>query len=252
MLFNSGTPSLLSHTRFLVNDPSSVASQLFTDPEVKNAINDAYLLLIDEARLQETGTLEKRTYSTSVADQLFYSLPNDYMKMITVEVDTNGSDLSASGSNATFLKPIASDTGLEGYEKGLYDNTEFYFIHGNEFAVIKPPATGGSNAIRLTYEGHGTALSGDTDEPVIRDPYQYLICMDAAIILKSAVDLTVAPELMQRRQRMYSRFMESMSENVGDFDGQITVAGRLLQRVNTVTGFIQRGRRSNDRSRWPQ
>jgi hypothetical protein len=225
---------------------------LFSDAEVKAAINDAYLLLIDEARLQETGTLEKRTYSTSVADQLYYSLPNDYMKMIAVEMDVDGNDLSASGSNPRFLKPLASDIALQGYETGIYDVTEFYFIHGNNFGVVNPPSSGGANAIRLTYEGHGIALSADTDEPVIRDPYQYLICLDAAVILKSAMDLAMPPDLMRRRQRMYVRFMESMSENVGDFDGQIYVAGLTPSRDATVTGFIRRGRRVDDRSRWPQ
>jgi hypothetical protein len=75
MLFNSGTPSLIGYTRFLVNDPTTAASQMFSAQEVKDAINYAYQVLVDEGRLQETGVGEKRTYSTTVADQLFYSLP---------------------------------------------------------------------------------------------------------------------------------------------------------------------------------
>jgi hypothetical protein len=252
MLFNSGTPSLIGYTRFLVNDPTTAASQMFSAQEVKDAINDAYQVLVDEGRLQETGVGEKRTYSTTVADQLFYSLPNDYMKMITVEIETNGNDLTTSGSNTRFLSPLASDTALEGYEKGFYTETDYYFIHGENFGIVSPPSTGGANAIRLTYEGHSIALSADADEPIIRDPYQKLICYDAAIILKAAVDLVIPPDLMRRRDRIYARFMESMSENVADHDGQLTVAGRLLHRTSTVTGFIKRGSRVDDRSRWPQ
>jgi hypothetical protein len=236
-----------------VNDPTTAASNLFTAQEVKNAINDSYQMLMDEARLQEVGYGRKRTYTTSVADQLYYQLPSDCMKVVSIEVDVDGNDLSATGSNSNFLKPIAADIGFEGYEKGLYDNTEFYFIHSNDyFAVISPPSTGGSNSIRLNYEAHSTALSADADEPVIRDPYHYLICLDAAIILKASIDLILPPDLMNRRNRMYARFMESVSENIEDNEGQIYVAGLTLGRDSTVTGFTRRGRRVDDRSRWPQ
>jgi hypothetical protein len=57
MLFNSGTPSLIGYTRFLVNDPTTAASQMFSAQEVKDAINDAYQVLVDEGRLQETGVV---------------------------------------------------------------------------------------------------------------------------------------------------------------------------------------------------
>ena len=254
MLFNSGDQSLVSYTRFLINDPSTAASNLFSDTEVKNAVNDAYMVFMDEARLQESGIGRKRPYSTTVADQLYYQLPSDFMKVTAIEIDTNGNDLSAStGSTSNFLKPIAADAGFQGYENGIYTNTEFYFIHSNDyFAVIAPPSTGGSNAIRLTYEAHNSLLSNDTDEPIIRDPYQYLIALDAAIILKSSMDLVLPPDLMSRRNRMYARFLESINENVEDNDGQIFVAGRIVPRVNTITGFINRGHRNVDRSRWPQ
>ena len=39
---------------------------------------------------------------------------------------------------------------------------------------------------------------------------------------------------------------------IEDNEGQIFVAGRVVPRVNTITGFINRGHRYVDRSRWPQ
>jgi hypothetical protein len=226
---------------------------MWTEQEVKNAINDAYMILMDEARLQETGYGRKRTYSNSVADQLYYDLPDDFMKVVDVEIDVDGNALSASGSNPIFLKPISATTGFEGYEKGIYTNTEFYTIHSNDYiAIFAPPSSGGSSAIRLTYEAHSSTLSNDTDEPTFRDPYHYLICYEAAAVLKGSVDLTLTPEHEGRRQRLYARFMETTSENVQDDEGQIYVAGRITQRPATVTGFINRGVRYPDRSRWPQ
>jgi hypothetical protein len=226
---------------------------MWTDQEVKNAINESYMVLMDEARLQEGGIGRKRTYSITVADQLYYQLPSDCMKVTSIEIDVDGNDLSASGSNPRWLSPIAADIGFEGYEKGLYTNVEYYFIHSNDyFAVISPPSTGGSNAVRLTYEAHNSLLSADTDEPIIRDPYHYLICYEAASTLKGSADLVLTPEHDRKRGRMYARYMEAVSENIEDKDGQLYVSGLVPRRVATVTGFIGRGRRTDDRSRWPQ
>lgn len=245
---------MVSYTRFLVNDPSTAASQMWSDQEVKNAINDAVYLLADEARLQETGIRRNRTYTTTVADQIFYQLPDDYTKVVAVEIDVDGNDLSTSGSTAKWLDPIAYDIGFEGYETGIYTTPQYYTIHANDYiAILAPPSTGGTNALRLTYEKHAGTLTDDDDEPgAIPRPYHYLICYEAAAALKGSADLVLSPEHERRRQRLYARFLETSSENAEDNDGQVYVAGVMAQRPATVTGFIQRSTKYPDRSRWPE
>ena len=224
MLFDSGTTSLLTYTRDLAQDPSSSPSPLFSEQMVKDFINESYLELYDVARQMGVGTGFKRCYSTTVADQIFYELPTDFMKSILVEVAGDGSDLSTSTANSTPLKPLDASVALEGYETGIYDETEFYYIHNQHLGVITPPTTGGSNALRLSYEAEVADLSNDTDEPDLPKTYHSLICYRAAISLRTTYELDTRG-LEQIANRKEIRFMRAMHDLMADYEGNFVVAG---------------------------
>ena len=234
MLFNSGTTSLLSYTRDLAGDPAAAPSTLFSDQRVKDAINESYLELYDVARQMGVGAGFKRTYSTTVTDQIFYELPTDFMKAILVEVAGDGSDLSTSTANSTPLKPLDASVALEGYESGAYDETEYYYIHNQHMGIVSPPTTGGSNAIRLSYEAESAELSETTDEPDIPKTYHSLICYRAAIALRVTLELS-SRMLEDIANRKEIRFMRAMHDNVADYEGNFVVAG--LQGKGQVTQF---------------
>lgn len=235
MLFNSGTTSLVSYTRDLAGDPSTAPTPMWSLQRVKDAINESYLELYDVARQFGVGTGEKRSYSDVVADQLYYELPDDFHKLILVEVEGDGKDLSSdSTASPTNLKVLGSDVALEGYGSGIYDETEFYFIHNQHFGIVSPPDTAGSNSIRVTYEAFAADLSGDTDEPQLPGTYHSLICYRAAIVLRSTLGLEVR-HLEDIANRKEVRFMRSMHDLVADYEGNFVVAG--LQDEGTVTRF---------------
>jgi hypothetical protein len=232
MLFNSGTTSLISYSRDLSGDPASAPSQLFSDQRVKDAINESYLELYDVARQFGVGTGFKRTYATTVADQIFYSLPTDFMKMILVEVSGGGTDLSTSTANSTSLKALSADVALAGYEGGIYDSTQYYYIHNQHVGIIAPPSTGGANSIRLSYEAEVADLVGNANEPDLPKTYHSLICYRAAIVLRETMELSTRG-LERIANRKEIRFMRAMHDNVADFEGQAYVAG--LNKHNTLT-----------------
>ena len=234
MLFDSGTTSLLTYTRDLAQDPSSSPSPLFSEQMVKDFINESYLELYDVARQMGVGTGFKRCYSTTVADQIFYSLPTDFMKAILVEVAGDGSDLSTSTANSTPLTVLDASVALEGYESGAYDETEFYYIHNQHLGIIKPPTTGGANALRMSYEAGSSDLSNDTDEPDLPKTYHSLICYRAAIALRTTMELDTRG-LEEIANRKEIRFMRAMHDNVADYEGNFVVAG--LQGKGQVTQF---------------
>ena len=232
MLLNSGTTSLLGYTRDLAGDPSTAPSTLYSDQRVKDAINESYLELYDVARQMGVGTGFKRTYATTVADQIFYSLPTDFMKAILVEVSGDGTDLSTTTENSSMLKVLSEDVAIEGYETGIYDSTEYYYIHNQHLGIIAPPSTGGSNSIRLSYEAEVADLVGDTNEPDLPKTYHSLICYRAAIALRETMELeTRGLERIANRKEI--RFMRAVHDNVADFEGQMYVAG--LNKHGTVT-----------------
>ena len=223
MLYDSGDPSLLSYTRDLASDPDSAASEIWSEARVKAAIDDAYLEMREVARQTGDSIEVKRSYATSVADQLWYELPADFKRSVLVEISTTGADLSGTGS-PTVLKPLALDTALDGYETGSFTAIEFVAMGDGHFAVLAPPDTGGANALRLTYEAETSALSNDTDEPSVPEPHQYLICYKAAVSLRASENLE-HDNLLRLAMQKERLFRIAMQDRLGDNEGQMAVVG---------------------------
>ena len=231
---STGITNMVLFTRDLAGDPNAAPTPLFTDQRVEDAINAEYLEVYDIARQFGVGQGTKRSYTDIVADQLFYELPDDYMKSLMVEVEGDGKNLSTdSTADPSNLKPLSSDVALQGYEAGIYAETEYYFIHNQHFGIVSPPDTAGTSSLRITYEAE-SAVMGDTDEPDIPTTYQPMICYLAAIALRETMDLDTAG-LERIARRKMANFMRAMHDNLGDFEGQAYVAG--LNKGNEITKF---------------
>lgn len=236
MLFDSGTPSLYSYTADMAGDPTTAPSPMWTEQQVKDAINARYLMLREAMRMKARGHQNKRTYATSVADQLYYANPADLAgKLVLVEIEPDGKDLSSDTTAAPIiLKPFESKEALHGEVTGVVTETKYVFRHDQHFGVVTPPSTGGSNALRITYEAVTTELSADGDEPDLPRQFHRLLCYQAAIELKtqkdydtSGLERLMAPDLLV--------FHRNVNEVFEDPDHQIPVAG--LQRRNFRVPF---------------
>ena len=239
MLYNTGTPSLVSFTRDLMGDPSSAASPIQPTAKVKAFINSAYTEMREEARVFSEGVEVKRSYADTVADQLWYELPADFKKMVLVEVDSVGGDLTASTGAPVVLEPLALDTALTGYETGSFSEAQYVAMGSGHFALIAPVSTAGSNSLRITYESETTELSADGDEPAFPEPHQYLICYKAAVSLKASDNLEHDDllRLMLLKQRA---FRIAMQERLGDNEGTMAIAGLVDQSHLTQMGRLVR------------
>ena len=103
-----------------MGDPSSAASPIQPTAKVKAFINSAYTEMREEARVFSEGVEVKRSYADTVADQLWYELPSDFKRMVLVEVDSVGGDLTASTGDPLVLEPLALDTALSGLRGGHF------------------------------------------------------------------------------------------------------------------------------------
>jgi hypothetical protein len=238
MLYNTGTPSLVSYTRDIAGDPASAASEMWSDARVKAAINDAYLEMREVARSFGEGIDVKRSYATTVANQLWYSLPSDFKRLLIAEVDPDGGDLSASASPVV-LQPMALDAALEGYETSAFSGTNYVAMGSGHIALVNPVSTGGSNSLRLTYEAEPSVLSDDDDEPAFPEVHQYLICYKAAFSLKLSEGLPVNDIIMPLRYKEQS-FRNAMQERMTDPEGKVSVAGLIDKPRSTVFGTVYR------------
>jgi len=223
--FYTGTTNLVSYTRVLSSDPSTAASPLFSDQRVKDAVNDAYIELREEARQLGGGSGHKRSYSDTVASQIFYELPSDFHRMVLVEVEYNGRDLSSDSSAAsTFLREIGADTGLEIVEGTETTKVGAYFIHDQHLGLTSPPTTAGSNAIRITYEGSTAELSAVDDIPDLPEHFHRLICYKAATVLRLSMDLPI-DDLVALSSRLEARFLRAMQDQGWSNESQFAVSG---------------------------
>lgn len=221
-----------------MGDPTSAAAPMQPTAKVKAFVNDAYLELREQARMFHTGVEVKRSYATSVADQLWYELPADFKRLVLAEIDVSGNDLTGSTGNPVRLKPLALDTALQGYEGDVYTSVEFVAMGDGHFGLFAPVSTGGSNALRITYESETTALSADGDEPDLPEPHQYLICYKAAVSLKASDNLEHDGllRLMILRQ---DQFRNALQERLTDNEETFAVAGLIDQ--PHATKFGRRG-----------
>lgn len=249
MLFNSGTPSLVSYTQTLAGSPATAQSPLFGTQEAKDAVNDAYVMFMELARQTSSGYGVKRAYDDAVADQMFYELPDDFIKMVLVEVDVDGNDLSTTtppNANIAVPRHEPNMDVLEMRERNLLSEAQYYFYHGGaaagtrHFGIAEAPETAGTNSIRITYEASAEELSGDTDEPMIPQNYHRLIARRAAYLLRLQNDLPVR-DLERNVSFEMSMFRKAVARVAQDVDWQIPLAGRTSPTYHaTTTGFTRK------------
>ena len=245
MLLVTGTPNLIEFTRFMARDPSGAANPLFTTADVTSAINVIYLQLRDKMRAKDVGHGNKRTYADSVEDQIFYAKPADLVRLISVELEDLGKNLSSSSESAVnpiFLKPKESKEALQAFHTGKLEGAVYVFMHDTNFGIVKPPTAAqvGTSAIRLLYAASTDLLSVDGDEPTLSRPHHPLICYRAAMVLLAGkgMDLGDLPGLVKDAE---IPFLQSLSDNFEYLDEVIPAAGLSRSRgLRTKTGTIVR------------
>ncbi len=192
MLFNSGNPNLVDYTRFIVGDPTTAASTQYTDQEVKDAINIAYLNLVGLIKTIDDTPFLKKSYTDTVKDQDSYTLPGDFFQMSSVFIQLDGKDLTLpTTQDATEYSPIDINL-LHSHQQAGTSDIYIYSIKHNQIEIYPTVKTPGTNALLLIYQYSPVKLSADTDAPqIIPEEYHDLIALEAAITLRLARDLSV-------------------------------------------------------------
>jgi hypothetical protein len=217
MQLNSGSPSLVSVTRFYVNDPTTSARQQYTTTETKEAINLGYFDVCNLILESSPGYFVTRTYNNTSVNQTTITLPSDFTRMIEVAVEEGGKNLS-------------SDTTADGrlYEAVSWRKLQIESRAGTSARVWAPsPSTAsagkveihpkvliaGTSASSFVYEYEPTALSGNTDAPLFPSTHHELIAVKGAIYLKNARDLDT--RALERRERALT---ERLKANISTMD----------------------------------
>lgn len=246
MLFNSGTPSLVSYTKTLLSDPTTAPREMFPEADVKLFINDAYTDLREMARQVGDNSALKISYEDAVEDQVDYTLPLDWVRLRSVHIDTEGNDLSKLPDNTKSRRLIPHDyvTVYDAWQldKLTTNSMTYVGLLDRSFGIIGPPTADsvGTNSIRLMYEASTTELSADADEPTIARPHHYLICYMAASRALATKDQTMNQVNTATMIQKLKSFENQAAEELWDPDGAASIAGLDDQPDdNDAVGFYQ-------------
>ena len=244
-LSSTANDNLRDYTRLLVGDPSAAPSTIWSDAEVDWVINQEYYSMMMSAMAQNSGIGNTVAFANSVADQIEYSTPTDWISWVSVEIDPDGGDMSADATiTPIYLKPRNENVAMELHRTGNLSTVSYYFQRNTgetsgQFGIVKPPTTGGTNSIRLTYRKKPAVLTASLI-PQFPEVFHDLICYRAAIVLKSSRDLPYGDlaQFMIPKQRAFDRWASDIHDD--DYDFSIPAGGRVVRSRNFKSGSIKR------------
>jgi hypothetical protein len=246
VLFVTGNPNLVGRARALAGQSSAASGTLFQPQEVKDNINVAYEHLWNLAKEVNQGWGVATDYLTTVADQVYYTLPTDLEgRIISIELEADGKNLSTdTTASPGILKPSSQDVALLGYRTGTITEMKYYWFEysqtdGKRLGIAAPPTKAGTNSIRIVFEEDLTHLSADGDTPLIPTTHHELIAIQAAMALRISKDMDFQDLRFLEAPRM-EMFLSRMSDTVNDDDFSMTVAGRPNRTYAISTGFVNR------------
>lgn len=253
MKLKSGTPNLHDVTRQYAGDPlrEEFGGTLYKDAEIDNFVNLKYLELWRRAKSQSMGWGVDFQLKDSTASTIWYNLPTNLdSNLVLVEIEPDGKDIDSDST----AQPVPLDRGnfhqewLE-YTTGNLTDSKFWLLRegsaADQYGIIAPPATGGTNAIRLTLEVEATLMTEDDTEPRgIPSSHRELICLLAAEALRVSVDMDPS-DVLRIVGRLYPEFIQDKGPRFGERpDYQMACAGRSTeQSFYTRQGFARRGNR---------
>jgi len=247
-----GIPNLQALAKLRAGQSTSSAGNLFPSQEVKDEINLAYEELWWDAKSINSGWgVERSTTLDTVKDQPNYRIEttpgNVDGKIIQVAVELLGKDLTAdSTATWTYLTPSTIQVAERGWREGSITSTEFYIYErkgGQErIKILSPPAVTGTNNISLTYEQSLTALSANSDVPIMPPTFHRLIAYLAAVRLRTSRDMEVPIWLAQDVAIGRQKWVEHAEAPMVDLEHSVVSRAWNFNSFDfaTRTGFYSR------------
>jgi hypothetical protein len=212
-----------------MDDPSTAPKTMFTDAQIKSALNVRYLELREKARFVGDGSGKKIAYETGVNGTYLYNVPADFVRMTSVHIDLDGGNLSSLAPNAArirILKPTPFENAWDAYQAETLTDIEAVSIFNRQYAILAPvdADAAGTNSIRLVYEAATAEMTGDTDEPTIARPFHDVISRLAAVDLLATKNMenSIQTNIAFARMR---EFELAASEELWSPDSVAFVAG---------------------------
>lgn len=181
--------------------------------EVDNAglatwLNDAYLYLVDEIGKANPDYFTKSATASTLSGQQEYELPDDFEKILMVNLQIEGT-----WRRVLPLPAINSVPALAGGSSEFSWGDPRYYLIGDVIGFVPVPAETTSNNIKLWYVYTPTELTTDSAEPAVPTKYHHLLKYGAYASYLDQDDEHVAAERMRQRfEKRVAEAVENLSE----------------------------------------
>lgn len=200
MNFNTGTAHLVEITRFLLNDPATAANNQFSDQEIKDAINFAYMDVTSIITAASPGYFVKSSFADTVALQEYYAYPSDFSKAIEIVIEYDGLNIDTDTTAEPTLLNQTTYSNLDRHQRAGTDDIYLWApSHAGHFSIYPRVATGdaGTKSIKFVFEYEPAYLSADGDAPDFPAQHHHILPVKAASFLLLSRNLPVG-DLMTR------------------------------------------------------
>ena len=206
MNFSTGSPNLLTMTRYFLAEPTE---DIWTDVELQEYINRGYLHIV-----AQTDYIEEIATASAVDGQQFYALPTNCIKPLILQYDDDADDDYDTLKYCSF-KEIYRIAGDDLWTKE--DTPKRWFIWRQQIGLEPIPDTTVTDAQKLIYVKRPTELSASTDSPDIPDQFQdgiiFYAAKQACIKARRFDDLVYFDAEYQRVVRAMKAFMSRKSKD---------------------------------------
>jgi len=227
LLLNSGNPSLRGSVRFLLNDPSTAANNMYSDQEIDDGINLSYFDVYNDIIAAEPSWFYETSFADTVVDQVFYAKATDMNQFLEIAIDYDGKNIDTDTTTSPTRLQRVSYRQLRAAADASATNVNYWAPFKEHIAVHPAVGIAGTSSLRAIFIVEPTALSDDTDEPIIPFPQHKLITIRASIYLLSARHLDDAALRIQEI-RLTQQMFNTISPDRGDSPQFPSAAGQSV------------------------
>jgi hypothetical protein len=175
-------------------------------------VNDYYMQIVDEIVKVNPDYFAKSSKTSLIADQQEYDLPDDFEKVVMVNMKIDGvwkRVLPMGNADIRHISTHSDTTSNQGFSTA----EPRYYIIGDNIGIMPIPSETTASALQVWYVYTPTTLSSDSDSPAFPSKYHYIIKYGAYANYLDQDDEHVAAERMRIR---FDNLVQRMMENIQD------------------------------------
>jgi hypothetical protein len=179
-------------------------------------VNDYYMQVVDEIIKVNPDYFVKSSTTSLVANQQEYDLPDDFEKIVMVNMQIDGVWKRVLPMGNADIRHIAVHTDTTS-NQGFSTADPRYYIIGDNVGIMPIPDGTTASALKVWYSYTPDELSSDSSEPAFPSKYHFMIKYGAYANYLDQDDEHVAAERMRQRfDVLVSRMMENIQDKQVD------------------------------------